>query len=123
MTIPTQLKILAGNPGKRPLNMNEPQPKKETPDCPLWFEGDAKYEWWRVVPELERLGLLTCVDGAILEAYCLVYAELMADAKAGKSLKSTLVSQLRALASELGLSPVARTKLGKNTVDPELFVL
>ena len=33
---PTALKILAGNPGKRKLPENEPQPQG-TPICPAWL--------------------------------------------------------------------------------------
>ena len=32
--VPTCMKLLTGNPGKRPLNANEPQPKPEIPECP-----------------------------------------------------------------------------------------
>jgi len=71
---PTALKILEGNPGKRPLNLNEPKPKPITPNCPRWLLPEAKKEWKRVVPELERLGLLTCVDGAALAGYCQSWA-------------------------------------------------
>lgn len=67
---PTHLKVLAGNPGKRPLNKNEPKPKPIAPKCPSWLDKEAKREWKRVAPELERLGLLTVVDGATLAAYC-----------------------------------------------------
>lgn len=31
---PTNLKILEGNPGKRPLNLNEPKPIPIAPECP-----------------------------------------------------------------------------------------
>lgn len=71
---PTKLKILEGNPGKRPLNEHEPKPKPITPTCPRWLSPAAKKEWKRIVPELESLGLLTCVDGAALEGYCQSYA-------------------------------------------------
>ena len=71
---PTKLKILEGNPGKRPLNEHEPKPKPITPACPRWLSPVAKKEWKRIVPELENLGLLTCVDGAALEGYCQSYA-------------------------------------------------
>ena len=74
-TIPTNLKILYGNPGKRPLNANEPKPKPTIPKCPAWLGPIAKKEWRRVVPELDRLGLLTCVDGAALEGYCESYGK------------------------------------------------
>ena len=31
---PTRLKLLTGNPGKRPLNDDEPQPQAAIPECP-----------------------------------------------------------------------------------------
>ena len=42
---PTAIKVLEGNPGKRPLNDREPQPPKKAPSCPKWLEPDAKREW------------------------------------------------------------------------------
>lgn len=71
---PTNLKILEGNPGKRALNKSEPKPKPIAPKCPTWLDKEAKKEWKRVAPELERLGLLTIVDGTALAAYCQAYS-------------------------------------------------
>jgi len=61
---PTAIKILEGNPGKRPLNLNEPKPLQIAPECPDWLLDEAKKEWKRLAPELERLGLLTILDMA-----------------------------------------------------------
>ena len=46
---PTVLKVLNGNPGKRPLNENEPQFSKKIPDCPKYIQDDgiAYAEWNR----------------------------------------------------------------------------
>ena len=41
---PTAMKVLEGNPGKRPLNFAEPHPEKKLPDCPEWLEDEAKAE-------------------------------------------------------------------------------
>jgi len=73
---PTVLKILEGNPGKRPLNDNEPTPDIEIPNCPHYIRKDrtAKREWDRIVPQLYDLGLLTNVDRSILELYCVNYS-------------------------------------------------
>lgn len=71
---PTALKVLEGNPGKRPLNRAEPKPRPVAPKCPAWLLLEAKREWRRVAPELERLGLLTVVDGTALAGYCQAYA-------------------------------------------------
>jgi len=67
---PTNLKVLEGNPGKRPLNQNEPKPKPVRPKCPAWLDKEAKRMWKDLAPELERLGLLTIIDGAALAAAC-----------------------------------------------------
>ena len=72
---PTNLKVLSGNPGKRPLPNNEPKPEPIAPDCPEWLHEDAKTEWQRIAPQLERLGLLTQIDMTILAGYCESWAQ------------------------------------------------
>ena len=71
---PTSLKILEGNPGKRPLNMNEPSPPAENIVCPDWLEEDAKAEWERLAPTLTQMGVLTEADLLAFAGYCQAYA-------------------------------------------------
>ena len=71
---PTAIKELEGNPGKRPLNSNEPKPVKKAPACPKWLEPEAKKEWRRLVKQMETLGILTQVDMAAFAGYCQAYA-------------------------------------------------
>lgn len=71
---PTALKVLTGNPGKRPLNMAEPRPAPGIPSCPSWLSLEARREWRRITPELSRLGLLSGVDRAALAGYCQCWA-------------------------------------------------
>ena len=58
--LPTHLKLLRGNPGKRPI-MPDPEPPipEKLPEPPEFLRTDARDEWWRIVPELKALGLLT----------------------------------------------------------------
>ena len=56
---PTAIKELEGNPGKRPLNKNEPKPEKTAPKCPTWLDKEAKKEWRRMSKSLEAIGILT----------------------------------------------------------------
>lgn len=72
--------MLQGNAGKRALPENEPKPKPLAPDRPSWLTHEGRREWDRIAPELEKLGLLTVVDGAALAAYCQAY-EIMVQAK------------------------------------------
>lgn len=127
---PTALKLLAGNPGKRRLNTSEPQPPRGAPGCPTWLDTEAKAEWRRIVPELERLGLLTKVDRAALAAFCQAWSDYKAAVQAvrqdGKTFltesgyiaKNPMVTimneaadRLHKFGQQFGLSPASRTRL------------
>ena len=68
--IPTKLKRLRGNPGKHALNEREPQPDSAIPTRPGWLLPEAKREWNRVVPGLNKLGLLTALDRGAIAGGC-----------------------------------------------------
>jgi P27 family predicted phage terminase small subunit len=72
---PTHLKLVMGNPGRRPLNENEPQPEVALPAVPTHLSDVAKVEWGRIANELHELGMLTRLDRAQLAAYCQAYAD------------------------------------------------
>jgi len=67
--------MLAGNPGKRPLNENEPDPPKKRPYKPRHLSRAASREWDRIAPKLDAVGLLTTIDGSALALYCEAYAD------------------------------------------------
>ncbi len=73
---PTKLKELAGNPGKRALNRNEPRPPRanRTPGPPAHLSVEARKAWKRLARDLHALGLLTRVDYDALAAYCETWA-------------------------------------------------
>jgi P27 family predicted phage terminase small subunit len=122
--------MLQGNPGKRALNLTEPQPKKTQPKCPRWLNRFAREEWVRVVPELQRLGILTVADEKALACYCQAYGRLrLAEAIiASKGMTFTTpngfvqkrpevtiareaMQLMKAFAAEFGLTPASRTRL------------
>lgn len=70
---PTALKVLQGNPGKRPLNRAEPQFAADRLTCPRWLGMQAKREWRRLVKAMPA-GLATEGDRAALAAYCQAWA-------------------------------------------------
>src|ERR1043166_1693659 len=138
---PTRLKVLTGNPGKRPLNMDEPRPEVVIPGCPPELGPVAKREWDRLVGELAALRLLTNLDRAALAAYCGAYA-LWAEAmeaiqKYGSMVKSPsgypIQSPYRAIAnrqaeimmriaSEFGFTPASRSRIATPSLtEPTLF--
>jgi phage terminase small subunit len=59
---PTALKEMLGNPGKRPLNRNEPKPVQAMPTCPAHLSSTAKTERKRLAAQLHTLGILTQLD-------------------------------------------------------------
>jgi len=127
---PTALKILQGNPGKRPLNKAEPKPRAVAPKCPSWLPKEAKKKWKEIAPELERLGLLTSVDGMAFTMLLMHWAVAVEAAKQlseegllfedskGKLRKNPLHQVMRdhsesmkAYLSEFGLTPSSRVRL------------
>jgi P27 family predicted phage terminase small subunit len=73
--LPTHLRLLRGNPGKRAIPQNEMMPDSslDVPPAPVHVRGYALEEWNRLAPELHRFGLLTNVDLIPFAAYCLCY--------------------------------------------------
>ena len=136
---PTALRVLEGNPSKRPVNKDEPKPTPKAPGRPDWLMPEAKHEWSRVVPELERLGLLTVVDRAALATYCQAWARFVeAEAELTKyggilgsknssyiqvSPYSTISRQnaqiVRAFCGEFGLTPSSRGRMSVGKLDDD----
>jgi P27 family predicted phage terminase small subunit len=137
--IPTHLRLLRGNPGKRPIRDEpEPAPGPACPDPPPFVVGYAADEYWRVAPELWRLGLLTVVDLMPFCVYCLSYSRwrmaaetlarmaetdpvahaLLIKSTDGNARRNPLVKissdaadDMLRVAGEFGLTPVARSRL------------
>lgn len=127
---PTHLKLVEGNRGKRPINKDEPQPTPTAPAPPAFLKKEALEEWNRLAPELERLGLLTIVDGSALAAYCQAYRRwiqaerkinregmvLNAKSRYSQAHPAMAISQkerqlMKAFATEFGLTPASRTRI------------
>jgi len=79
--VPTNLRILRGNPTGKPINQNEPKPKipSSCPKPPLILKGNkqARKEWNRVAPQLYELGLLSELEVPMLANYCQLWSRLM----------------------------------------------
>jgi P27 family predicted phage terminase small subunit len=70
--VPTALKVLRGNPGRRPLNLNEPKPEPLELTTPEELEGDpvARAEWLRTIAPAIRIGHITGADRSMAIAHC-----------------------------------------------------
>lgn len=138
---PTHLKAITGNPGKRPLNRDEPQPEITIPECPSELSDAAKREWDRLVGELSKLHLVTNLDRAALAAYCATYAlwaeateaihkfGAMVKSPSGYPIQSPYVAianrqteiMLR-ISSEFGFTPASRGRISTpKPEEPTLF--
>ncbi len=62
---PTHLKIVSGNPGRRPLPKNEPKPIGDLNIPPAWLT-EAQQAGWRYAIEHSPRGLLKHLDSALL---------------------------------------------------------
>ena len=138
---PTSVKILAGNPGKRKLNRNEPAPAVTLPACPIELSPGAKAEWDRLVSDLAALRMLTNLDRAALAAYCEAYAmwieAITAVRKFGAMVKSPSGYPMQSpyiaiankqaeimmrIASEFGFTPASRSRISVPSArEPTLF--
>jgi len=71
---PKAIKKLKGNPGRRPLNENAPEPeslKSESfPKCPDYLTPDAKLIWARIARDLGSLNMISETDKGLLAVYC-----------------------------------------------------
>lgn len=70
---PTALRLIKGNPTRRPLNAAEPSPPPGRPTPPEHLGPEARAEWERISGDLYAIGVLTLIDRAALAAYCTAY--------------------------------------------------
>jgi P27 family predicted phage terminase small subunit len=126
----TVLKLITGNPGRRPLNPLEAKPSVVIPDPPEMLSEAALKEWNRITPLLADVGLIAQLDRAIIAAYCQAWARwiecermlettgLIVKAPSGYPMYSPYLAasnkaldQVRQLSEQIGLSGSARTRI------------
>lgn len=132
---PTELRILRGNPSKRPLNASEPQPPASGIVMPEHLGEVAARRWGELLPMLQATRVMTRADVEALARYCDTYewwlavrAKLKAEGdtypilndggeikyiaqRPEVSIAHKLATQLRQLEADFGLSPAARVSL------------
>lgn len=133
---PAALKLVEGrgngrDSGGRPVK-ETPAFVRLPPQAPEWLPAEARAEWERVVPELQRLELLKPIDGSSLTAYCLAWHRLVTataiveregmvlqDDRQGRAQRHPALltaeaasKELRAWCGEFGLTPSAEARLG-----------
>lgn len=147
--VPLDVKLASGNPGKRPLNRNEPIAMGAIPDPPEWM-SELQKSIWREGLDAAPKGQLKRVDASVFTAWVVAIAtfriasELVA--KEGILIPATKGSEyfmqhpalaiqnkqaelaMRA-ATQLGFDPSSRSRLSvpeddqmELTFDDEIFV-
>lgn len=129
-------RVIDGNPGHRPL----PRDIKAPPGTPVMPRGmlpEAQKVWRSTVKQMKALGLLTELDGIVLELYCTTYARWrMIQAQLNEPLTAEQIesgldhfhatvearnagAQVRQLATELGLTPASRSRIHPQMPDAD----
>lgn len=146
--LPANVHALRGNPSKKALSSlldDVVRPDVAVPKCPIRSKA-FREEWKRVSAHLEKLGLVSELDRAMLVGYCTAWADLewcehrMAqmdkddptgeksriwDTPSGykqisvlQQMKNRALEQLKSFAAEFGMSPAARSRVTAS--DPQL---
>jgi P27 family predicted phage terminase small subunit len=130
---PTTLKIMRGNPGRRPLNPDEPSSPllKRMPPAPGFLDDEGKRVWSTEGRRFIKAGLLTALDLTMFGTWCIWYSkrDLASRAvnqsglvvKAGgvgnpyinpyMSVISMCSKAMHQIEIEFGLSPASRSKV------------
>lgn len=139
---PTELRRAEGNPGRRPLNENEPDfpPLGRTP--PDGLDETGRWAWEHVNGIYHGLGILTEADRSVVETFCHTYSMLQRARAERRKLKSLLLKSksgcpiehpivgtekrlsetLLKIAPMLGLDPSSRSRfvVDRKTADDPL---
>lgn len=85
--LPANVHRLGGNASKLSAArlLDGVNPDVEIPDFPTKLSADAKKEWLRITPHLEKLGLISQLDRSVLTLYCQEWARwLWAEREIGR---------------------------------------
>ena len=128
--VPSHLKRLRGNPGKRPPNDQEPVPEGDLHAAPTWM-SDSQREGWAYAITNSPHGLLKQLDRSILAVWVVAedlhrhaaekiteYGLLTRSPNAGLPLQSPYLAILNKqaqimmkAAAELGFTPSSRSRV------------
>lgn len=132
---PRALKLVEGNPGKRPIEAEVPF-TRGLPVKPDELSEDAAWLWDRVIEQMQSTGLLKPIDAASLEALCETFARyreavrfrreraLLSSNSQGVvaapwiGIEERASKEFRAWCSEYGLTPAAERNLAGRDGDP-----
>lgn len=136
--LPNNVHRLTGNRSKIPASKfnAELRPDVEIPGCPVHLLPEAKKEWKRITPELEKMRIISKLDRAALAVYCQAYARWVQAENKLKSMdedglvdktpsgyqqisvwlqiSNRAVEQMHKFLCEFGMSPSSRSRVTAN---------
>jgi P27 family predicted phage terminase small subunit len=128
--VPTHLKVIRGNPGRRKINTREPKPPGDLREPPAHFDEELREVWQYAIANAPP-GLLKRIDSSVLETWCtshLLHRKAVAQVRQfGLLMKAPITGlpiqspylpivnkqafiMLRAI-DHLGFSPASRTRI------------
>ena len=133
---PTALKLIQGNPGKRPLNDMEPVagPLLDMKP-PTWLDATGRKLWREMAPVIAGMGLLTEADAPAFGLLCQAFSRYRAAQLALRGVKpddenyravaitlEKAEASFRLIAGEFGMTPTSRARLSvgksQDDIDP-----
>ena len=140
---PTTLRLLEGNPSRRPINHAEPKPTAGAtpPEPPSWLCDEAAVLFRRLAAELHRMGMITDVDVELLSVYAEAWASyrravltLQVEgeyreqygpngsrtvAHPATRIRREAAADMRSISGKFGFSPSDRSQLMAGVGDPD----
>lgn len=130
---PTNLRLLEGNPGHRPVNTMEPKPPAKAPTPPKFLNDEAKRMFRKLAKQLVAIGTVTQIDGWILADYCDAAVEVerlteelkvegttivtpngYIQAHPYVAMRNQCLARMARAGSELGIGAASRTRVKTN---------
>ena len=128
---PTALRLIEGNPSRRPFNKNEPKPAPVIPKCPRHLNAAAKVDGERIAETVQTVGVLDESDGGQLAMFWQAWGRwveaeaawkkdgtVLKSPKNGWEVKSPYLmvankamEQMQRALSEFGMSPASRARV------------
>ena len=138
---PSKILKIRGSPKAIYRNPNEPEPPAGFPDPPYKLDETETAMWFRLVTDLDSMGILTVIDGNALARYCTTWRKwrkcedfcekhgevYISTSKTGEKVarkvpQATMAmnysDQLLRLEGQFGLTPAARTSIVVNKKKP-----
>jgi phage terminase small subunit len=116
---PTKIRILNGNPSRRPLPANEPQFTPGIPAPPSGMSGRARKQWDQLIGEMANSGVLRLVDGGALAMLCEDLAMLDTLRKGLAGQESEVAKKAKEKKQQISgnaLTALSRTTEGRRTL-------